>query len=62
MQALRKDNVQVVLIHPGPVATDMTKVSKRYADSLVVAKFKAQRATFDACRTPAHACLADCEV
>lgn len=26
LQALRKDNVKVVLIHPGPVATSMTKV------------------------------------
>ncbi|KAL3140439.1 hypothetical protein ABBQ38_004698 [Trebouxia sp. C0009 RCD-2024] len=25
LQALRKDNVKVVLIHPGPVATSMTK-------------------------------------
>lgn len=26
LQALRKDNVKVVLINPGPVATSMTKV------------------------------------
>ena len=27
MQALRKDNVKVMLINPGPIATFMTKVS-----------------------------------
>ena len=33
MQALRKDNVKVVLINPGPIATAMTEVNM--AENLV---------------------------